>query len=537
MELTHEQQHIVQNDARSQLVVAGAGTGKSTTLIAYLKHKQLQFGRTTGMVVITYTNEAAHSLRLRLGPNFKPHFCGTLHAWALSELNSTGGPRWSVIDDKARAEILAEEQAAHRYKGAAIEIERAITDESISSAAGIVAKAYRERLRAARCLDFDLILWQFREHLRNQGSRFYDVLAVDEYQDTSPIDAEIYSLTHATDRLFVGDPDQAIYGFRGASIDNILSLAEHTEVARLETNWRSTPQICTAANHLISYNRRRLPKILTAGNAEATGAITVAPAFDNELREAEFIAAMARAEAHKGRSVGILARTNAAIDLLRIALPEANAEAQKPVEINILMSALSALLDPQNEIAASTWLRHFAAATTRFKACAEAQGMSPLAYALKLVKTSAVAPTIARLRAMKVPQAAITWAVRAGVTIASTPQVAHQECIQAMTQAAAAQSNAAPIEILTFHGAKGREWDHVFIAAAEADITPGQKTGDELEEERRLFFVALTRARRFVTITRAAMRKNAFNGTHEAHTATRFIGELHLACHARQSPR
>lgn len=529
MKPTAEQTAIIESDAADMLIVAGAGTGKTTTLCAYLQTQAARLGRTDGIVVITYTNQAAEHLLRKLGPSFQPRFCGTLHAWALRELCAATGKAWAVIDEPTALDALAECKAALRYNGTNIEVTRAIANESITTSAGLVAKAYRERLLAADCLDFDLILWKFRELLRSGSGPELDLLAVDEYQDTAPIDAEIYGLVRTQKRFVVGDPDQCIYGFRGAAIENILQLAETTAVFPLTTNWRSTPEICDRANCLIAHNVQRLEKYLTAGKADLFGTITTPTPYENEATEAVAIAAEARSSAALGHSVGILARTNAAVDLLRAAIPEAEAETQPPIERAILLSALNAIVTPTNTTAAATWLRHFAAATPRFSASAAAHGSPPLDYALRLCKTGGAAPTIARLRAMKVPQTAIGWAVSMGVRLASQPRIALLDMVQAMQSAATCQATkASKIEIMTMHGAKGREFDHVFIAAAEQEITPGQKRDDELEEERRLFFVAFTRARRFVTITSAASRRDAFTRQNQQHQPTRFIRELAL---------
>lgn len=528
MQPTTEQEAIIASDAKDLLVIAGPGTGKTTTIAAAIRHRARSADMSRA-VVITYTAAAAKHLAEKIGASARPRFIGTLHAWALFELNQCFAKKWAIVDDADADEMLRKAADALNSKEPLSTLRAAIFHDKIGSSASIVAQAYRRAMIGSNTLDFDLILWLFRDSLRANMIPTPSLLVVDEFQDTAPIDAEIYDLATGpnTRRLRVGDPDQCIYSFRGASLANIMDAARPpTALAFLTANWRSNALICAAASRLIAHNKNRIAKDNRAAVEHLhKGSIATVEPFADELLEAAAVAEMAKRCAAQGHTVAVLVRTNAALDIMRLALPGHHADNRPPIERAILASAINALVDPTNATAAATWLRHYTAAQgARFEALAGAAGKSVLAYALGLVNAQRTSATIAKLRAMKVPPAAIAWALQNNIRLVLSAELVQADLVAVMRADTTEQDQ--PITLATFHGAKGREFDHVIIAAAEAEATPGQKRGDELEEERRLFYVAATRARRTITITSAKQRRNPFTKSTEPRTPTRFIQEL-----------
>jgi ATP-dependent DNA helicase Rep len=310
------------------LVLAGAGSGK-TRVITHKIARLLQAGYAPGQIAaITFTNKAAQEMRERakalVGPRAAKHLVvSTFHSLGVrilrSEFERVGlKQQFSILDSDDVLGILKEAGAstdnalARRWQWAisgwknqglsSAEVEPANDDERVAQR---VMQRYEERLAAYQAVDFDDLiglphrLLQRDAEIRAKWQDTLRYLLVDEYQDTNAIQYEMLkSLAgHPGDKasaLFtaVGDDDQSIYGWRGATIDNLRRLPQDyptLKVIALEQNYRSTGHILRAANQVIAHNPKLFEKKLWSafGDGEPVRVIEC----DNEEHEAERVVA------------------------------------------------------------------------------------------------------------------------------------------------------------------------------------------------------------------------------------------------------
>ena len=308
------------------LVLAGAGTGKTrviTTRIAYLMSRGVD---PRSILAVTFTNKAAGEMRERVGQlagkRAKDVTVGTFHAFCAQALREHGHvlglPRKFAICDasdqlsavkSAMRELRVHETSMHP---SAVLARLSLAKNRMETAEGFLAdgsgnkdqlvgsvwQRYREFLARTRSLDFDDLLLEalrlLREHdeIRTHYRTRYRHVLVDEYQDTNHPQYEIVKQIGGEHRnvCVVGDDDQSIYGWRGADIRKILGFHrdfEGAKVVRLQTNYRSTRPILTAANALIRRNASRHEKALESarGRGEPVRFVGV----KDETSEARFV--------------------------------------------------------------------------------------------------------------------------------------------------------------------------------------------------------------------------------------------------------
>jgi DNA helicase II / ATP-dependent DNA helicase PcrA len=290
------------------LIVAGAGSGKTRVLthrIAYIIESKK--ADADEILAVTFTNKAAKEMKERiarlLGTKAKQPLVGTFHAISVRFLRRYAGllgyPNAFVIYDTAdqlslmktilKEKGLSEKQfhpqaVLHQISNAKNELINAIAYQKLASGffqetAAELYVNYQDRLKSASAMDFDDLIGNtvglFEQHpgvLASLQERF-KYLLVDEYQDTNHAQYRWISLLAEKrhNLAVVGDPDQGIYSWRGATIRNIMEFEAQNpgaEVINLEQNYRSTPQILGAADAVIENNTQRKPKSLFTENKE-----------------------------------------------------------------------------------------------------------------------------------------------------------------------------------------------------------------------------------------------------------------------------
>jgi ATP-dependent DNA helicase UvrD/PcrA len=334
------------------LVVAGAGSGKTRVLTYRVAHLIRAVGaKPSEILAITFTNRAANEMRERLdrllGDMARAIWILTFHA-ACGRILRREAPRlgyrttFTIYDqaDQVRlVKAIVEEEGfdPKRFapRGIHAEISRAKNQlvgpaeykrrvESFwNQTVADVYERYQQRLHASNAVDFDDLLFLTVEVLerfpeaRERWQKAFRYVLVDEYQDTNHAQYRLLRLLAEkhTNVCAVGDPDQSIYGFRGADIRNILEFERdfgETRTVALEQNYRSTNAILRAANAVIANNRERKPKELWSdlGEGEPVHVVEV----EDEHAEARFVAAEIAARVEQGSSSSELAvfyRTNA----------------------------------------------------------------------------------------------------------------------------------------------------------------------------------------------------------------------------------
>ena len=463
-----------------------------------------------------------------------------------------------------------------------------------------IAQAYAEyqnRLIEANAMDFDdlilqtVLLLQKDEQVRSFYQRKFRYVLIDEYQDTNNLQYLLASLLAGRyeNICVVGDDDQSIYRFRGATIENILSFEEQykgAKVIRLEQNYRSTQTILTAANGVIANNKGRKGKKLWTRNA-AGSPITIYEAA-NQDDEAAFVA---RAIRDRGRfgDCAILYRNNAQSNALEQAFKRQGVPYRiiggtrffDRAEIKDMLAYLWVIQNPADDLRLRRII-NMPARGIGAKTLETAQRLSEAAniplyqVLLEARNYPALEKAQAKLRAftdmiglctsllaqMPLPDFYDELLIRTGyasmLQAKNTPDDrVRLENVQELRSSIVSYCDNAPepslsgfleeialytdIEqydpdadaavMMTMHSAKGMEFPHVFLVGMEEGLFPGMRAiGDntEIEEERRLCYVAFTRAKQTLTICHA--RQRMLYGHTTANRPSRFIEEMPPDC-------
>jgi DNA helicase-2/ATP-dependent DNA helicase PcrA len=453
--------------------------------------------------------------------------------------------------------------------------------------------AYQDRLRTLNAADFgdlmlhNITLFQKRPDVLADYHRRFRYLLVDEYQDTNVAQyLWLRLLAQATHNICcVGDDDQSIYGWRGAEIGNILRFETDfpgAKVIRLEQNYRSTSHILAAASGVIAHNQGRLGKTLWT-ESEGGDKVKVASLNDGE-EEARFVGDEIESLQRKGmklRQMAILVRAGFQTRefeerFLKLGLPYRVLGGPRFYERQEIRDALAycrIVFQPDDDLAferiINTPKRGVGEATLQsLRVAARTLGVSLTEAAWRLTETDELKPRmrtvlralmqdIARWRAALETKPhtdlARTILDESGYTAMwqadKTPEAPGRlenlkELVTAMAEFESLggflehvslvmenqdSAEGDMVTLMTLHGAKGLEFDVVFLPGWEEGLFPSQRAMDEtgvagLEEERRLAYVGLTRARKIAMISHAGSRRVYGNWTQTI--PSRFIEEL-----------
>lgn len=308
--LNDSQREAVLHDRGPLLVLAGAGSGKTRVVTMRIARLLSQGVAPRTILGVTFTNKAAREMKERLkalaGSAANSVLLCTFHSLCVRILRQDAhrigvSPAFTIIDDGEQAAQLLRTARDHHisledlppqmilarighWKNQGWHANDVLAQPSLlTTTLDVVAASlmgpYEKHLRALAAVDFDDLLLLSRDILerapdvRRRYQLFYRYLMIDEYQDTNPLQFELVRLLLGPHQNIcaVGDDDQAIYGFRGACLDNILLFDQHfapCKVVKLEHNYRSTGNILQAANHVIAKNKARKEKTMRATQGE-----------------------------------------------------------------------------------------------------------------------------------------------------------------------------------------------------------------------------------------------------------------------------
>lgn len=477
--MTNEQQAVKYCRGQLQVVTARAGTGKTHTMVAKIADLLKDGVPAHQIVAITFTVAGARELANRLPERIG--FCGTLHSWAMRALGISGD---QIASEDEADTLIREAMADLNIRGTSVKaVTLALADGVGLGDVGVAARRVAHYLKAEGRHTLDMVLTEYRDHLRSEQGKErqpFEVLVVDEAQDTGPVDAEIYDLFRARSKVVIGDPLQAIFGFRGCSTRFFRKMERRaTDVLPLSQTFRCSPAIVEAANRLFPDEPP-----MTAAREDPHGQLLVV-ASDNEAEESSELANWC--ETHPDQSKAILCRYNAdvqrvAMDLRRRGIPVL-VRGEEPCPL--LLAALRALQSPttenvdvlREELGDDRWLKlrgrisMISKLTTDLKA-----GLVDLAAALLLIGIDGDKANDAT-----------------GNDVTCTIDEALEAAVRCEPPGGAPLD---AVTVSTVHAAKGREWDRVALAAC---TMPPPKA--DLEEEQRIFYVAITRARFSVLAT------------------------------------
>lgn len=526
--LDDAQREAVTTPAAPLAILAGAGAGKTRVLTRRIawqsRHARIDPAH---VLAVTFTRKAAGELGDRLGKlGVRRVTAGTFHAIALAQLRrrcedrDTTMPR--LLDRKARllvpmlpgrgAEraVLASEVAAEIEWAKA----RLITAEGYEAAAraarrdpprpfaeiAVLYERYERERRRRGVLDFDDVIWWCADALETDSDfqatqrwRFR-YLFVDEFQDANPAQFRLLRgwLGDRRDLCVVGDCDQAIYGFAGADpayLTQFTDLFSDASVVRLGTNYRSTPQVVSAAAAVLADDGA--PTAIRSRQPD--GPLAEVRSYMSDETEAEGVAKELRTAHSPGRpwsSIAVLYRTNAQSALLEEALHREG--------VPFRVRGWGRFLDrPLVQVALDTLRRR-----TR-----ELPGVPFAGHLEALSDDAAGAPEERREHVDAVARLGEEYLAADGGAGSLDGFLEYlNTTLRSGDDSGTSSGNA--VELLTFHRAKGLEFHTVFVVGVEKGLVPisHAETSSELAEERRLLYVALTRAERSLHLSWAKKR-------------------------------
>ncbi len=448
---------------------------------------------------------------------------------------------------------------------------------------------YEEKLHKSNAVDFDDLLLKpielFKSHpeVLKEYQKLFKYILIDEYQDTNEAQYVLVKklVNQAQNICVVGDESQSIYGFRGSNYRNILNFENdfpNCQQVLLEKNYRSTQNILNVANQVIKHNKQKKEKNLWTDNKK--GAEVVVNVLRNEHEEAEYVAQVIDDLQKKGadlQTIAVLYRTNAQSRIieetvLRKGIPyrivgNVHFYGRKEIKdllaylrliynINDDVSLLRVINEPSRKIGSKSIAElekraqekniglFEALATSRelvFKnlilllkeqsekmsltdLVEEVLSKSGMREELLREKTAMAEVRLENLEEFK----SITKEFEEKYGIISLEDFLAE--ISLMTDVVEYEDSVPQITLMTIHAAKGLEFKYVFVTGVEEDILPHRNSldsADDLEEERRLCYVALTRAQEHLYITYTQMRQ--IFGRRVIATPSRFINEMALA--------
>ena len=623
-ELNEQQLGVVTDTEGPLLVLAGAGSGKTRSIIYrcawLLKEKQVP---PWNILVVTFTNKAARELQDRLqkllGVPVRSLWVGTFHSVCSRILRYESaslpfGSNFSIYDDDDQKSLLKKIYKDHGFDKQKYPIQRILVrigryknrlmlpedlaknvagdssgkgwQDNFESAVLRIYTLYQQRLLLNQALDFDDILLytakllQSNEAVRAKYSQMFRYVMIDEYQDTNQAQFEIvHQIAKDHQRVcVVGDDDQAIYSFRGATIRNILEFEKDYKSVRsirLEQNYRSTSRILDLANAIISHNRRRHRKDLWSelGEGEKPALQSCQDETDEANKTADLVARLHREGVEYGQ-MAVLYRTNAQSRVFEYAflqreIPHSivgSLHFYQRKEIRDLLAYLAVLSNPAdaesllrviNEpprgIGQMTINRLLASAsktrTSLYQALLNSATVAEIGTGIQkklsdfgekmeswrkmareapvlelvkeimdhldlisLYKQSQDPKDISRVENLiefvgSVSEFSERWAEEHDKPARLDdflPFVALQ------TDMDRVEKDADSVRLMTLHNAKGLEFGCVFIAGLEQELLPHRMSMDSpesIEEERRLFYVGVTRAKTRLFISYAKCRR------------------------------
>jgi DNA helicase-2/ATP-dependent DNA helicase PcrA len=608
------------------LMLAGPGSGKTRVITHRIAHMIQQGVPAWNILGLTFTNKAADEMKLRLKKlvGDSPLWLGTFHSYCARLLRRysrlVGLPENFTIYDADDAEMalkasvkLAEVELTHITIGSLAQKishlkNRLVTPEmllgnAVSHDEHLVARVYpiyQQYLLRSGAVDFDdllmhcAIMLRSSSELRAELDCGHKYILVDEYQDTNLAQyAIIKSLSIDHPNLAVtGDPDQSIYGWRGANLNNILNFEKDfpkTRVIRLEENYRSTPEILSVADVLIQNNQKRKAKNLrpTRPSGNKVRLKTYLTSRDEASDIVQQIMTACQQNGASLRDFAVLYRTNAQSRLMELALRKANLgylmiggfQFYQRKEIKDLLSYLHLLHNPADDIAfqrvINTPPRGLGKQTlANLEELARKHGVSLLEgaeLAIDRLKLAAKAKKslVEFLKLMDVlreqSKGRLTDLLQTLITkvdyrnyltkirreeadadvmenidelLSDAAELDNQDLqgnpLEIFLEQAALyaetdrlDSDAERVHLMTLHAAKGLEFPYVFIIAVEQDILPHRRCRQDplqMEEERRLLFVGMTRAKEELQLSCAQSR--SFRGNQNVSAASMFLMEL-----------
>ena len=629
--LNPEQKEAVLHNYGPLLILAGAGSGKTTVLVARTGRLISQeIVEPKNICVLTFTNKAARELKERvahkLGTKGKDIWAGTFHSFGLSILKKhykkVGLPKGFGIIDSSDAKTIVKQQLKNTsiYDKESFDSDKLLslfsdwrergqitakTEDPYEQVTQMILPRYLKQLSFLGVVDFDGLLLKPLELFENHPEVLKEYqqniqqLMVDEFQDTNIMQMNLVKALSAEHKnvTVVGDDDQSIYGWRGAKVENILGFPQEfkpCKVVRLVRNYRSKAKILQVANEVISKNKDRHGKELMASGYSDEGELPEVFVYESEDQEAEELVHQIihfQREGYTYKDMALLYRSNSQGGLLEGVLKQNSVTysltggsafferkevkdvlsylrcSMAPNELNfrriintphrgIGEGTLNKLIEYSNanDLSLFRATRKWEQAGLKsalgsrldhlFSFLDELPGkilhpppgkthgeeflslLTQLGYR-DFVLDSYKERTVGgkRWALIEVFTRVLDSFIRKGGATVKTLRE-FIECMELRDQLEEQKEEQNPdrVQLMTLHSCKGLEFPVVFILGVEEDIIPHRTLGTDISEERRLFYVGLTRAKERLVLTRAEQRKRF--GKWQPSAPSRFLLEI-----------
>ena len=625
-QLNDQQRKAVETTKGSLLVIAGAGSGKTRVITARITNLILQHNvNPRSIVALTFTNKAAKEMQERVGHFLQDHnqlpTVATFHSYCLQLLKTHQRllpfENFAIMDSadqqKLLQNILKKFELEKRvnlkqilYTISSYKNRNALgTQFDDADSASIfrfneIYNAYEQEKRLSKCLDFDdllvytLRLFQENKEFKERFQSQVRHILVDEYQDTNTIQNELlrHMALDSNHKLTVdsicavGDEDQSIYSWRGATIENILKFNKdfgHTETIKIEQNYRSTQHILDIANQIISNNTARIHKNLWSDKKEFQK--TILFECNSEFQEADTISALIQVvrQTESLKSVAILYRTHYQSRVLEEAMIKSSIpykiiggiQFYERKEIKDLLSYLRLIYNPFDRVSFSRVINCPSRGLgAKFEEeFEELWNANPFSNALDIAQimlqekmTATKHLSLSHFRQLFITMPENVTPLQALKNIiekthyidylddnfekaeAQTKKENIQELLRAVNhfqdegiitisqlldeitlmqdRLKAQDQEKDYVHMMTLHSAKGLEFDTIVLPGLEDGILPSTPSINEsnVEEERRLFYVGITRACKRLLLTYCKTRSTY--GQTNMQVPSRFLDEI-----------
>ncbi len=630
--LNPEQVEAVLHDHGPMLILAGAGSGKTTVLVSRTGRLiEEQVARPDEIAVLTFTNKSAKELKERvaekIGKNAKNIWAGTFHSFGVSVLKKhykeAGLPQKFGIIDGGDSKAIVKKiiKDTHHYDKDNVNVDRLLSlisnwresgqkkvrasdpDDPDLELVQVILPKYVKQLELLGVVDFDGLLLKPLEIFENHPGILKEYqdqiqhLMVDEFQDTNSIQMKlIHQLVKEHKNItVVGDDDQSIYGWRGAKVSNILNFPNRFEscrVVRLQRNYRSTSSILDIANTVIQKNTNRHDKVLKAEGYDHDGEKPELFVYESEEEEAlevvqqiyyfqrkgfslKDIAILYRSNSQGGLLEGDLRRANIPyhitggtaffdrsevkdvlayiqcaflgneISLRRVINVPSRGIGEKTIhhfenyasDKKISFSRAIHTFKPEDHEKKYETLQDFLKAIESLKtallqkngsSCGEnlLQFLDEIEYK-KFVYSNFKDPKIAHKKwsVVEIFSRVLDGFInKNGLSAESIREFIEAMVLRDQMEESSNQKENDKIQLMTLHACKGLEFPVVLIVGCEEDIIPHKTLGLDIDEERRLFYVGLTRAKEHLVLTKASQRKRF--GKLRPTVSSRFLLEI-----------
>lgn len=607
-QLNEQQRMAVEPKEGSLLVIAGAGSGKTRIITSRIAHLMLNHGvRHNEVIALTFTNKAAKEMQERivsfLGSNKELPFVGTFHSYCLrllkqnQELLET--PFFSVIDSDDQEKIvkgilqranIQKQVTAKQILSQISQLKNVAYTTHAQQAMFMqyplledIFNAYEKEKKASKCLDFDDLLHYglklfSHPNFKARMQQTVRHILVDEYQDTNVVQhaflkalAKNEANEFAIDSLcIVGDEDQSIYSWRGATIANMVHFKKdfpHTQTVKIEQNYRSVQPILDVANHIIKNNKERNPKELWSNKKGDNRILSIT--CQSEYQEGDAIAHFANVakQTMKLSSCAVLYRTHfqsRAIEeaLIKNAVPYkifGGTQFYERKEIKDLLAYLRLIINPFDrpsffriyntpgrglgdvfetqfyDIWSAQPFLSFKEIAQKMiddeivkgKKAIELQDFinafndinltqKPSEILKKIIDETDYIPYLKDTNELEESQARLENVEEFKRAIIHFESEKKGDLATFLDEVALLQEQASKqdtehdtLALMTLHAAKGLEFDTVILAGLEEGLLPSSRSlhdNTAIEEERRLFYVGITRARERLLLSKSRYR-------------------------------